>query len=40
MGGGLPDGPPWQVVLPTTLIALDGTQFDAHPTARDPAAQP
>jgi hypothetical protein len=34
--GGVPDGDPWPVVVPTTLVALDGTPMPTFPTACDP----
>jgi hypothetical protein len=34
--GGEPRGTPWPVVLPTTLIALDGTRMPKYPTQCDP----
>jgi hypothetical protein len=34
--GGTPSGRPWSVVLPTTLVAFDGTPMPTYPTACDP----
>jgi hypothetical protein len=34
--GGVPDGQPWPIVLPTTLVALDGTPMPSYPTVCDP----
>ncbi|WP_215453379.1 hypothetical protein [Streptomyces sp. ATCC 21386] len=34
--GGVPCGKSWPVVLPTTLVALDGTPMPVYPTACDP----
>ena len=35
LAGGKPDGKPWPVVLPTTLVALDGTPMEEYPTVCD-----
>jgi hypothetical protein len=36
LAGGQADGDPWPVILPTTLVALDGTSLPWYPTACDP----
>jgi hypothetical protein len=37
--GGKPSGSPWSVVVPTTLVALDGTPMPTYATACDPARE-
>lgn len=36
LAGGKPDGKPWPIVLPTTLVALDGTPMPTYRTVCDP----
>jgi hypothetical protein len=36
LAGGVPDGDPWPITLPTTLVALDGTPLPWQPTPCDP----
>lgn len=38
--GGSPSGKPWPVVLPTTLVALDGTPMPTYRTPCDPPPRP
>ncbi|WP_326762809.1 hypothetical protein OHB35_53065 [Streptomyces phaeochromogenes] len=38
--GGVPSGPPWPVVLPTTLVALDSTPMPSYETACSPPEEP
>jgi hypothetical protein len=38
--GGVPSGDPWPVVLPTTLVAFDGTPMPTYTTACDPPPIP
>jgi hypothetical protein len=38
--GGVPSGDPWPIILPTTLVAFDGTPMPSYPTACDPPGAP